>query len=89
MDAVPADQLDDTALALAKRISHIGKDLLTANKYVVNKAMELMGRSLLQQIALEHDAIAHLAPEALEFGRISREQGLRAALAWRDGPFEE
>ena len=89
VDAVPADQLDDTALALAKRISHIGKDLLTANKYVVNKAMELMGRSLLQQIALEHDAIAHLAPEALEFGRISQEEGLRAALAWRDGPFEE
>ncbi len=89
VDAVPADQLDDTALKLAKRISLIGKDLLTANKYIVNKAMELMGRSLLQQIALEHDAIAHLAPEALEFNRISQEEGLRAALAWRDGPFVE
>ena len=88
VDCVPPDQLDDAALALATRISHIGKDLLTANKYIVNKAMELMGRTLLQQIALEHDAMAHLAPEALEFNRISQEQGLHAALAWRDGPFE-
>jgi len=89
VDAVPADALDDTALELATRMSHIGKDLLTANKYIVNKAVELMGRSLLQQIALEHDAIAHQAPEALEFNRISQEQGLHEALAWRDGPFEK
>ena len=89
IEAVPNDALDDTALGLATRMSHIGKDLLTANKYIVNKAMELMGRTLLQQIALEHDAIAHLAPEALEFGRMSQEEGLKAALSWRDGPFEK
>ena len=87
IEAVPAATLDDTALKLATRISHIGKDLLTANKYIVNKGLELMGRSLLQQIALEHDAMAHLAPEALEFNRIAQEQGLKAALEWRDGPF--
>jgi hypothetical protein len=63
---------DDAALRLATRISHIGKDLLMANKQIVNKGLELMGRTLLQQIALEHDAIAPLAPEALE---------------WRDSPF--
>ena len=87
IEAVPAEQLEESALRLARRISHIGKDLLTANKQIVNKGLELMGRSLLQQIALEHDAIAHLAPEALEFNRIAQEQGLRAALEWRDGPF--
>ena len=87
IEAVPAAVLDDTALKLATRISNIGKDLLTANKYIVNKGLELMGRSLLQQIALEHDAMAHLAPEALEFNRIAQEQGLKAALEWRDGPF--
>ena len=89
IDAVPVDELDDAVMALATRIGHIGKDLLTANKYIVNKAMELMGRTLLQQIALEHDAVAHLAPEALEFNRMSQEEGLKAALAWRDGPFEK
>jgi enoyl-CoA hydratase len=89
IEAVPATELDATTLHLATRMSHIGKDLLTANKQIVNKGLELMGRSLLQQIALEHDAIAHLAPEALEFNRIAQEQGLRAALEWRDGPFRE
>ena len=88
IDSVPADQLEDDALKLATRMSYIGKDLLTANKYIVNKAVELMGRTLLQQIALEHDAIAHLAPEALEFNRVSQEEGLHAALARRDGPFD-
>lgn len=87
--AVPAAELDAAALQLATRISHIGKDLLTANKQIVNKGIELMGRTLLQQIALEHDAIAHLAPEALEFNRIAQEQGLKAALEWRDGPFRQ
>jgi enoyl-CoA hydratase len=87
IEAVPADELDATTLRLASRIGHIGKDLLTANKQIVNKGIELMGRTLLQQIALEHDAIAHLAPEALEFNRMAQEQGLKAALEWRDGPF--
>ncbi|MBM3225207.1 MAG: crotonase/enoyl-CoA hydratase family protein [Candidatus Tectomicrobia bacterium] len=85
--SVPTTSLDETALKLATRMSHIGRDLLTANKYIVNKGLELMGRSLLQQLALEHDAMAHLAPEALEFTRIAQEQGLKAALEWRDGPF--
>ena len=87
VELAAAADLDDAALKLATRISHIGKDLLTANKYIVNKGVELMGRTLLQQIAVEHDAIAHLAPEALEFNRIAQEQGLKAALEWRDGPF--
>ncbi|WP_089936310.1 crotonase/enoyl-CoA hydratase family protein [Candidatus Entotheonella palauensis] len=89
IESVPAADLDDTVLKLATRMSHIGKDLLTANKYIVNKGVELMGRTLLQQIAVEHDAIAHLAPEALEFNKIAREQGLKAALEWRDGPFRQ
>lgn len=89
LEAVPATQLAERAMWLATRISRIGKDLLTANKQIVNKGLELMGRTLLQQIALEHDAVAHLAPEALEFSRIAQEQGLKAALEWRDGPFRE
>lgn len=89
IEAVPAAELDDAVLRLATRIGHIGKDLLTANKQIVNKGLELMGRSLLQQIALEHDAVAHLAPEALEFNRLAQAQGLKAALEWRDGPFRQ
>ncbi|MEK7216326.1 MAG: hypothetical protein AAB289_12085 [Chloroflexota bacterium] len=53
----------------------------------MNRALELMGRGLLQQLAAENDAIAHRAPAALEFNQIADERGLKAALEWRDGPF--
>ena len=35
----------------------------------------------------DYDAIAHLSPAAREFSRRSREEGLRSALTWRDGPY--
>ena len=41
----PADQLDDVVLELAQRMALIGRDLLVANKRVVNAGVELMGRS--------------------------------------------
>ena len=56
-------------------------------KRVLTGQVAVRVRDVLRQIALEHDAIAHLAPEALEFNRIAQEQGLKAALEWRDGPF--
>ena len=67
----------------------IPSDLLAANKGIVNKAVELMGRSMLQEAARETDAIAHKTDAALEFSRVGREQGLRAALAWRDDKFNQ
>ncbi len=62
-------------------------DLLAANKSVCNKAVELMGRSTLQESAREADAIGHLSEANAEFASIGREQGLRAALSWRDDKF--
>ena len=87
LKAVPADALEETAHTLAKRIAMIAPDLLAANKSIVNKAVELMGRTMLQQMARESDAVAHKSPAVAEFGKISREQGLKAALAWRDDKF--
>jgi hypothetical protein len=48
-----------------------------------------MGRSTLQHIAAETDAIAHQAPIVKEFNRMAQEEGLKAALDWRDGPFRD
>ena len=41
----------------------------------------------MQIIAAEADAVAHQAPVVKEFGRISNEKGLKAALEWRDRDF--
>ena len=47
----PADELDRVVLDLAERMALIGRDLLVANKRVVNMGVELMGRSQLQRFA--------------------------------------
>ena len=87
LSAVPAERLADEVHELASRVAMIPHDLLAANKGIVNKAIELMGRTMLQEAARETDAIAHKTDAALEFSRIGREQGLKAALSWRDDKF--
>ena len=86
--AVPAEQLEREVHDLASRTALIPHDLFAANKSVVNKAVELMNRTMLQEVVREADAIGHRADAAAEFSRIGREDGLRAALAWRDGKFD-
>jgi enoyl-CoA hydratase len=87
LEAVPADELDDHVLALAEHIATIGHDLLVHNKRIVNLGVELMGRSTMQVLAGIHDALAHNAPEALEFSQSIREKGVRGAVDERDAPF--
>lgn len=87
LKAVPTSALEAEAHNLARRMALIDPHLLAANKAICNKAIELMGRTMLQQLALETDAIAHKSAAAEEFGRIGKEKGLKAALEWRDGKF--
>jgi enoyl-CoA hydratase len=84
----PADSLDRVVLELAQRIALVGRDLLVANKRVVNTGVELMGRSQLQRFAAMNDAIGHRAPEALAFTERIGEIGLRQAVKERDAAFE-
>lgn len=87
LKSVPADMLEAEVEGLADRLAMIDTDLLTANKRIVNLGLELMGARTLQRLAAENDARAHLAPSVREFGRIAREEGLKAALHWRDAKF--
>jgi enoyl-CoA hydratase len=89
LESVPADALDEHVLALATRVSHIGRDLLAHNKRIVNLGLELMGRSTMQTLAAIHDVLGHNAPEAAEFNQRLHRDGLRAAVADRDAPFAE
>ena len=87
LKAVPADLLEHEVEQLVDRMAMIDSELLSANKRIVNLQLELMGARTIQRMAAENDARAHLAPSVREFGRIAGEQGLRAALHWRDGKF--
>ncbi len=87
MQAVPREALEATVEQLADRLCMIDPHLLSANKRSCNLALELMGARTMQRIAAEIDARAHQAPAVSEFAKISREQGLKAALEWRDTKF--
>jgi enoyl-CoA hydratase len=86
--AVPASELDDHVLALATRIALVGRDMLTANKRVINEGVELMGRSRLQRFAALNDAVAHRSPDARAFTARAGEVGLKQAVRERDAPFD-
>jgi enoyl-CoA hydratase len=84
---VPADDLDERTMAFCQRVAMNPLDALTVHKHVTNRWLEVMGLRLAALEGAEYDAIFHLTPANAEFGRRSREGGLREALAWRDGPY--
>ena len=84
---VPPDELDERTLAFCQRVALTPLDALTVHKHVTNRWLEVMGLRLAVLEGAEYDAIFHLTPAMAEFNRRSREDGLREALAWRDGPF--
>ena len=85
--SVPADRLEETATLVARRMAMVPAELLFLNKYACNRSMEIMGmRVAMEFIGKLHD-YSHTFDSVREFGKISREQGLRTALEWRDGKF--
>lgn len=87
LQAVPRDELEEAVESLADRLCMIDPDLLSSNKRICNIALELMGARTVQRMAAEMDGRAHQAEAVREWGRISREQGLKAALEARDSKF--
>ena len=85
--AVPGDALEETVEEIADRLAMIHPDLLAGNKRAVNLALELQGARTMQRMAAELDARMHTSPGMDEWRSRNREQGLKAALEWRDGRF--
>jgi enoyl-CoA hydratase len=85
--AVPAADLDDHVSAFCRRIARLPLDALSVHKHVTNRWFELAGLRTAAAEGAEFDAIYHETASFREFGRIAAEQGLKAALAWRDEPF--
>lgn len=89
LDAVPVEDLDDAVNELARRISFVDAELLSAHKRIVNAALELQGAKTLQRFAVESDARAHLSqgPRRTQFKADMAEHGLKTALKNRDEPY--
>jgi len=89
LDAVPSQELDNAVDELARRMSFVDADLLSAHKRTVNMGLELMGARTIQRICVEQDARAHLnqGPRRAQFKADMAEHGLKHALKQRDAPF--
>jgi enoyl-CoA hydratase len=87
LESVPAEELDDRVMALARRIAAVGREIVAINKLVINTGLDLMGRAALQQYSGPMDAIANYASERAVFNATAQEIGLRAAFEQRDAPF--
>lgn len=85
--AVPADQLAAAAEAFARRLANIDNDMLMYSKRAVNRAYEVMGIRTALYAGADIQALSAYRPVNREFQRIAREQGLKAALEWRDAKF--
>jgi enoyl-CoA hydratase len=86
---VPRDELDDATLALAQEIAKNEPFVIQTTKRAANRAWDVAGFRHAMHANTELDVMIETAnlPARDEFRRITNEQGLKAAIAWRDEKF--
>lgn len=87
IDVVPDAELDEAALALARRVALIDKSLLMANKLAVNLGADMVGRGAMQEISAVFDAIGHRADGVVQFYEDVTNESLAGAWKRRNAPF--
>jgi enoyl-CoA hydratase len=85
-EAVPEEELEEEALALARRVALLPSNQLHMMKLLVNQAYEQMGLSVTQLIGTLFDGSARHTPEGTDFTRRAMED-LGRTIAERDAPF--
>lgn len=89
----PQDKLDEEVNKLAKAIAKVPAAIVEYNKKLVNMVYELMNIRQVMERSAELEAACLASPgslpEVAEFQRLSREEGLKAALAWNSARFAE
>jgi enoyl-CoA hydratase len=85
--AVPFAELEATVRRIARQLASIPLSQLSAMKLIVNQAFDNMGLAATQTLGPILDGLMRNTPDAKRFINLAREQGVRAAVAQRDGPF--
>lgn len=88
---VPDDVVFDTAMSIARSMSTAAERSITFTKRAINETYETMGFSQALRTSLDLDVLLNAASDPVkeEFNRIRKEEGLAAAIAWRDARFDE
>lgn len=86
---VPAAELDDATLALANEIAKNEPFVIATTKRAVNRVWDVAGFRAAMAANTELDVLIETAnlPARDDFRRITQEEGLKAAIAWRDERF--
>jgi enoyl-CoA hydratase len=86
---VPREELDAATLELAEEIAKNEPFVIQTTKRAVNRAWDVAGFRAALAANTELDVMIETAnlPARDEFRRITAEQGLKAAIAWRDARF--
>ena len=87
LEAVPDDELQDHAMALARRIALVPTNQLVMLKLLCNQTLENMGLASSRTLGSLFDGIARHTQEGLDFVARSAEIGIREAVRERDDPF--
>jgi enoyl-CoA hydratase len=83
---VPAGALRNETMALARDITAGGAESVRLTKLAINRTYDIMGmrQALLQALEIDISIESAGGPERNEFNRIRSENGLKAAIAWRE-----
>jgi enoyl-CoA hydratase len=87
LEAVPDEELQDRAMALAKRMAVLPTNQLVMLKRLCNQTAENMGLSSSRTLGSLFDGIARHTQEGLDFVADAQERGFREAVRKRDDPF--
>jgi enoyl-CoA hydratase/carnithine racemase len=86
---VPRDELDDATMALADEIAKNEPFVVRTMKSSINRVWQIAGLRAALDANTELDVMIETAnlPARDEFRRITQEEGLKAAIAWRDARY--
>lgn len=87
---VPDGEHLSTAMRVARQIAVIDPDLVRDTKKALNRTYEIQGMraALVTALDIDHAIESHGSPDKRRFMDLAREQGLKAALAWREARFK-
>jgi len=86
--AWPAAELEERTIAFADYIANLPSDHLAMLKANMNRFYENMGIYSSIRSSTDYDAMSQFTSQAYGF-RDKMQEGLKVALAWRDGPYRD
>ena len=89
LEVVPDAQLDEHAMALAKRMAQVPTSQLVMLKLLANQTVENMGFASSRTLGTLFDGIARHTQEGLDFVKRAQDLGFRQAVRERDDPFQD